>query len=184
MILLFLMNPDRYFFCVLSAAALHEAGHLFAARAAGTGIAEMRLGISGAVIIPEGSLSSYGSDAAVAFWGAGANILGMIAAALIYRVCPCPEMICFFFANLFLGAFNLVPAPGSDGALLLYSLVARSRGQERAERVREKAGRISLALTAAFSLWLLLELKNASVTLILLGRITDALSPRFGRRSS
>ncbi|MBQ9543624.1 MAG: hypothetical protein IJV00_00695 [Clostridia bacterium] len=113
-----------------------------------------------------GGRRSYRDDAAVFFWGAGANLLILPPVLFLYRAFPCRWLLFFFFADLFLALFNLLPAKGLDGGELLESLVCLRASPDTARRVLEKTTKISLALLFSSGILLLLKFRNASLMLI------------------
>ena len=157
-----------------AAALIHEAGHVAAARLRGRRIERLTLSLTGAVISTRGGRRSYRDDAAVAFWGAGANLCALPPTLLLYRAYPDRWLLCFFFANLALALFNLLPARPLDGGALLYALICRRSSPETADKILRKTQKISLALIFAAGLWLFAVFRNASLMLIFVSFLCSA----------
>ncbi len=169
-VLLLWMNGGGYLGLLLLAALIHEGGHLVCAGLLRRPVAVLRLGLMGARLLPCGALGDYSSEAAVAFWGAGANFLAAIPAFFAIRLGGREAAIFFFFSNLFLGLSNLLPAEGLDGGVILYALAAKHRDADTAHRLLRWTTLLSLAVAAVFSLWVLrLTGRNLSVLVLCLG---------------
>ena len=137
---------------VLTAAAIHEGGHLLFACAAGVRVRGMRLDLFGARVELSGLLS-YGQELTVA---AGGPLAGLLSAALGYPLGVLTGLWdsrwlpLFCGASLVLGLVNLLPVGTLDGGRMLYCTLARWGSERLAEGV--------LTLTATLSLlalWLI-----------------------------
>lgn len=116
------------------AAALHELGHLAAARWAGAEVRGLRLDLFGARM-ELGGLISYSREAAIALGGPAANLLTAAAALPLWRMRGGREdaLLLFWTASLILCAVNLLPVRTLDGGRVLYCAAARLLGVEAAE---------------------------------------------------
>ena len=128
--------------------AVHECGHLLAAKALGVDVPQLRLmPIGGAIQLenpyglppwkllcvaaagPAGSALALLTSAALAHWG----LLSPLPALALLRV------------NLTLMLFNLLPALPLDGGRMLYALLSPRVGPRRAVRVGILLGRVTAA---------------------------------------
>ena len=164
------MSAGSCLWLLLLAALIHEAGHLLCAGLLACPVACLHLGLMGARLELERSLESYPREAAVALSGAAANLLAAIPAFFAVRAGGGEGSLFFLFANLALGAINLLPAEGLDGGLLLYALAAQCADPFTAYRLLRLGTLGSLALTAAGSLWLFrISGRNLSVLVLCAG---------------
>lgn len=134
--------------CVLLAAALHELGHLLAALCCRRSVERMHFGWMGASITWAGHTGGYGQDVFLALAGALANSVACLLLVPVIRTTASLWLLFFFFCNLGLGAFNLLPIRGLDGGVILYSLACAGFGL--------RAGRLALGIGTAVGLGLLL----------------------------
>ena len=100
---------------VLSAAALHELGHLTALKLLGGRVTALRLSVFGAEMRVDGAGLSYGKE---------------LAAVLVLAWCGCPAAA---GAHLVLCAFNLLPVRPLDGGRALHLLTAWAAGPAAGE---------------------------------------------------
>lgn len=143
---------------VLSAAVLHELGHLAVLRLLGARVEALRVGVFGAELSVNGAALSYGREMAAVVAGPLVNLL----AGLLLARLGCPAAA---GAHLVLCAFNLLPARPLDGGRLLYLAVSWAAGPAAGETVCRWVGgcaALSLATVLAWvmvrsggSLWLL-----------------------------
>ncbi len=132
---------------VALAAALHEAGHLFAAWGLGVPVRGMRLELLGARMTLGGVLS-YGREAVIAAAGPAASLVG---AALLWPTVGAGgfgETLCV--ASLGLGVFNLLPVASMDGGRVLRCSMAALAGV----RAADAAVRVCTAVVLG-AVWLL-----------------------------
>ena len=141
-----LLLGDRSGLCrlFLGAAAIHEGGHLLYLLRAGLPLGEVRLTPLGLILrLGEGCRLSHGQDLLLNLTGCGANFLAAAFSAWL----PGGGMAALRFSavNAALGAANLLPVPGLDGAQALEDLLVLALGWER-------GGRICRGLMKALSL--------------------------------
>lgn len=151
---------------VLSAAAVHEAGHLAVLHLLGVPVTALRLSAFGAELhAPRGRLG-YGGELAAVLAGPAVNLVcGLVLAQLG------PAFWAGAGAHLILGSFNLLPLRPLDGGRAVYALVCWLAGPAAGERVTRLLGAltaagIALALAGLMwysggSLWLLPPLAGA-----------------------
>ena len=105
---------------ILSAALIHEGGHIAAAKILKIPIKCMRLDIFGAIIETDLLLCSYKKEAVLCLSGPLANIVSVI----IVSTFRLPFDIGFFkIASLFFAVINLLPAKGFDGGRAISCLL-------------------------------------------------------------
>ena len=109
---------------VLSAALLHELGHILALRLSGAGICWLRISVLGAIMETRGNLS-YGQELLCLLAGPGANLL----AAVLFGALDCDGLA---GANAVLCLFNLLPVFPLDGGTVLYLLLSWLAGPQAA----------------------------------------------------
>lgn len=144
------VNGWRLTALVLSAALIHELGHLAALRLAGGRVTALRLSVFGAELAADGAGLSYGKELAAVLAGPLANLL----AGLILARLGCPAAA---GAHLVLCAFNLLPVRPLDGGRALYLLAAWIAGPAAGEALcRWVGGCAALALATAL-IWLVVR---------------------------
>ena len=130
-------------------AALHECGHLIAARALGIGIREVRFDFSGVRICTEDGITSYGSELILAAAGPLVNLLAVSASVCFFYLRGVPSNMAvgalmellegefsffgavgFFAASSVLqGGINLLPINTLDGGRMLFCVTALFFGE-------------------------------------------------------
>lgn len=133
---------------VLSAAALHELGHLTALKLLGGRVTALRLSVFGAEMRVDGAGLSYGKELAAVLAGPLTNLL----AGLVLAWCGCPAAA---GAHLVLCAFNLLPVRPLDGGRALYLAAAWLAGPSTAERIACWAGGTTALALGGLVLWLI-----------------------------
>ena len=147
-VFLCLLITDRTGFCkiLLLAAALHEVGHLLAARALKVSVSALRLGFLGARMeIGDGTLS-YGAE-----WGiaAAGPLASFVCAGIAAPFRNASEFALRFCAvSLLLGLLNLLPIDTFDGGRMARCTVAKLFGQSASDAVCRV-----LSFCMLFSLW-------------------------------
>ena len=138
-----LVNGWELLAIVLSAAALHELGHLLVLRLCGAEIQRLRINLFGAALETSGSRLSYGAELAALLAGPAANLL----CAAILAALDGERWATVIGAQLILGGFNLLPLRPLDGGRALETLVSWVRGPIAGERAaRLVGGSAALAL--------------------------------------
>lgn len=131
----------------LSAAALHELGHLAVLRVCGARVRRLRLSVLGAVMEVSGSMS-YPRELAAVLAGPGVNLL---AAAALGRL----GLSTAAGAHAVLCAFNLLPIRPLDGGRALYLLLCWAVDPQLAEWVCRWSGYVMAAAVLWGAVWLM-----------------------------
>ena len=130
----------------LAAAAVHEVGHLLAARVMRVPLSLLRMDLLGARLDVSGRVLSYGEEWLLCAAGPLASLLCAAAAATLWRVSE--YAVTFSCASLILGALNLLPIRTFDGGRMLESALLSFFG----ERVACGVGR-GCTFLFLFFLW-------------------------------
>lgn len=134
-LVLLMTVADRSGLCGITviAAALHECGHLAAARAMKIPLGDFRLGLLGARLTVKGRILSYGEEWLLAAAGPLASLLCAAAGAPLFG--RFPAVMTFSGVSLLLGCLNLLPIRTFDGGRMLECGIAGLWGVRAAERV-------------------------------------------------
>lgn len=141
----------------LTAAALHEGGHLLAACLLHVRPSRMTIGAFGARIGLDDYLLSYRDEACIAAAGPAVNLLSAAAALLSLHLRGGGDERLLFFAaaSLALAAVNLLPMRTFDGGRVLGCLSALLMGERAAGQIlRWTTAACTIALwSGAVALW-------------------------------
>ena len=131
----------------ISAAFIHEFGHLTAAKVMKLRIRSMKLGIFGAAIEVDMLNCSYAKEAVLALCGPLANI---ISALLVYISVgtESKHILLFLSSSLFFAALNLMPAGSFDGGRIFSSVLNLFLPQRTVCRITE-----AVSFSVVFILW-------------------------------
>jgi stage IV sporulation protein FB len=135
------------------AAALHECGHLLAARRLHIPLRLLELDLMGARLYPARSIPSYRAEALLAAAGPLCSIL-LAVPLLTTRI---PFFVALRTAPLSFALFNLLPIEGFDGGRVLFSLFACRLGENAARRVLLASSYLSLLFLFSLASCLLLR---------------------------
>ena len=149
LILLSLILTRSYLsLAALVAAALHECGHILAAKLCRIPLVQMKLGIFGATLQTDRSLCSYGKEIILSAAGPLTNLLCFALCCIANAKSETAEL--FALASLVLAILNLLPISELDGGRIVYCTLASSFSVECAKRVVD-----ALSFAIIFSLWAL-----------------------------
>lgn len=166
-ILLFCMiatTPLDQFIACICAAALHEMGHIAAARVLGIHLSHMKLDILGARLSTTGTLYSYVKIALLCFAGPFVNFALF---AVCFPFLPSFSWLRHFcLANLSLGALNLIPIDGFDGGRIFHGLLCKMFSLHTAERISVLLSFLSLFFLWMLSVWLLLRTGTSLIVFV------------------
>ena len=126
----------------LLAAALHECGHLLAARLLHVMVAGLHLGLIGAQIEIRGRMLTYGEEWLICASGPLASLLFAALGAVFWNMGAWARY--FSCASLVLGILNLLPIQTFDGGRMLRATLSRFGGE-----------RVARTVCACFSLFFL-----------------------------
>ncbi len=135
------------FLATLFAAAVHECGHLLAARLLRIRLRLLELDIPGARIVPAAALPSYRAEGLLSAAGPFASLL----LALVLSPFSSHPALAARAATLSLALFNLLPITGFDGGRVLHALLSPLVGEQRAELVLAVSSYLALLLLFALS---------------------------------
>lgn len=103
---------------VAAAILIHGAGHALSAACAGVRFCRLRLSATGFRLLAPGGFPSYRAEAVTAI---GGPLFNIVSALIVAHICPSSEV--FVPLSLYLGALNLLPIRGFDGASILTCLL-------------------------------------------------------------
>ena len=146
MLLSLILTRSYLSLAALVAAALHECGHILAAKLCGIPLVDMRLGIFGATLKTDRSLCSYGKEIILAAAGPAANLVCFALCSLFPVRTDATELLSI--ASLCLAILNLLPVSELDGGRIVYCALASLFSVGVASRI---VGALSFAII--FSLW-------------------------------
>ena len=172
----FLANGWRNLFTVLSAAAVHEAGHWLLLRLLGARVLSLRLSALGAVLETDSGRLSYGGELAAVLAGPAANLLAALALTAPGR----DEFLAAAGANVVLCIFNLLPVRPLDGGRALFLLSSWLAGPAAGEAVSRWAGTLTAA-ALALGIGLVIQKTGGSLWLLpaLFASLRWGVSPWF-----
>ena len=145
-----LVNGWRLLAVILSAALLHETGHLLALYLLGGRAAGVRITVFGAELRTDAAHLSYPAELAVTLAGPAANLAcGLLLAQLGAWTAA--------GAHLSLCLFNLLPVRPLDGGRALYLLIAALAGPAAGERWARRAGALTALALGGLAVWLVVR---------------------------
>lgn len=155
MLLLAVLAFDKstVFAASVLAAALHECGHLLAARLLHIPLRLMELDLMGAKLYPASAIPSYRAEGLLAAAGPLCSIL----LAVPFLTTRIPFFVALRTATLSFALFNLLPIEGFDGGRVLFSLFAYRFGENSARRILFASSYLSLLFLFALASCLLLR---------------------------
>lgn len=163
-VLIFIMiafEPPGISLPSLSAAVIHECGHLAAAKMLGIKLRSLDIGPLGATIRTRSLLISYGREWLLCAAGPGANFLSCIAAYLIFRNTDSfrsnGTAFSFCAVSLLLGILNLLPIEGFDGGRMLFAVIGSTAGPRAAAIALSVCSVLSVVSLWMLSVYLLLR---------------------------
>ena len=143
---------------ILLAAAVHEAGHLLAARLLNIPLGELRLDLLGAQLTVDGRLLSYGEEWALC---AAGPVFSLLLAAMLsplwHLAAFWQEISC---ASLLLGLLNLLPIRNFDGGRMLSATLSLFFGEKLADRVLWGCSVVAVLFLWSLAVYFLLRAGN------------------------
>ena len=148
--LVLLFHRDELLPATLLAAAVHECGHLLAAKLLGIRLRLLELDLMGARLYPAAHLPSYRAEMLLAAAGPAASLLLLLIPPLS------PFWAAARTASLSLALFNLLPIRDFDGGRVLHALLAAGLGRN-ADSVLAVTSYLSLLFLFSIAACLLLR---------------------------
>lgn len=161
--IMLLTDKTGYMLPALFAIVLHEMGHLFMMWILECSPKRIKL-IPASVQITAPFQKRYRNDFLVAACGPFVNILLFLTLYFNYLVFKNEVTLYFALLNLVIGVFNLLPLKGLDGGTILFCILEKSKGPDKASVILKI---ITLVLAVAIIL--------AAVTLSVRGKINISI---------
>lgn len=155
-------TPFSQLSAYLCAAALHEFGHIAAAKALSIDLSQIKLDVLGARLSTTGRLHSYPSLVMLCLSGPLVNLICFVIAIPLGNISPWFTELCL--ASISLGVLNLIPIDGFDGGRILHGILCKILPLDTAERATRSLSFFCLLLLWMISVWLLLR-TGSSLTL-------------------
>lgn len=183
--LLFMLFCDKSGLAAISllAAALHEVGHLVAARAMRIPIGAMRFDLLGARIDVKGRILSYGEEWLLCASGPLSSLACSLVGSFFWS--HSRLAIAFSCASLLLGLLNLLPIQTFDGGRMLECALLSFTTPQKTGSILRGCTFLFLWLLWAFSAYLMIKIADGIslffFTLTLLARFFEVRVPQKGR---
>ena len=183
--LLFMLFCDKSGLAAMSllAAALHEVGHLVAARVMRIPIGAMRFDLLGARIDVKGRILSYGEEWLLCASGPLSSLACSLAGSFFWS--HSRLAIAFSCASLLLGLLNLLPIQTFDGGRMLECALLSFTTPQKTGSILRGCTFLFLWLLWAFSAYLMIKIADGIslffFTLTLLARFFEGRVPQKGR---
>lgn len=183
--LLFMLFCDKSGLAAMSllAAALHEVGHLVAARAMRIPIGAMRFDLLGARIDVKGRILSYGEEWLLCASGPLSSLACSLVGSFFWS--HSRLAIAFSCASLLLGLLNLLPIQTFDGGRMLECALLSFTTPQKTGSILRGCTFLFLWLLWAFSAYLMIKIADGIslffFTLTLLARFFEVRVPQKGR---
>ncbi len=183
--LLFMLFCDKSGLAAMSllAAALHEIGHLVAARLMKIPIAAMRFDLLGARIDVKGRILSYGEEWLLCVSGPLSSLAFSLIGSFFWS--HTKLAIAFSCASLLLGLLNLLPIQTFDGGRMLECALLSFTTPQKAGSILRGCTFLFLWLLWAFSAYLMLKIADGIslffFTLTLLARFFEHREQKKGK---
>ena len=155
-------TPLKQLCICFSAAAIHELGHIAAARLLSIDLTHMKIDVLGARLGTSGNLCSYPALVMLCLAGPLVNLACFALTLPFFGYASCLEE--FGLASLSLGLLNLIPIHGFDGGRIVHGILSSFLPVAVVERVCSILGFCSLLCMWMLSVWLILR-TGTSLTL-------------------
>lgn len=165
--LFFTSRPEETLLFLL-AVLIHEGGHFLAIHFFRVPIERFSLTALGAEIVAGDPYLSYRKEIFISLSGPMAGLFCCGGLIFLIRQNFAPLLIYFFFCNLFLSLFNLLPAKELDGGKALFSLICQLSSHETANTVLSVIHIITVAFLMILGFFYLKESRNPSLFCIAL----------------
>lgn len=161
-----LAAPPWFVALALSAALLHESGHVVCALLLHIHPQSITLGACGMEMRVDTTLTSFRRETALALAGPASNFICALCAALGYAAFQQEIWIVCAVTHIVTGVFNLLPVPGLDGGTALTCLLAPRIGREKTDKALLVTAVIFLFPLGAVGFSMFLR-AQANITLLL-----------------
>ncbi|MBR5528712.1 MAG: hypothetical protein IKV97_06870 [Clostridia bacterium] len=145
---LILAESSVYSLMVLFCAAVHELGHVCAAKFLRAEICELAFLPFGAELKITGKLT-YGSEILLHAAGPLFNLASGLSFLVVFLIFPCPYILFGSVCSFFLLAVNLVPASTLDGANIVRCLAFSHLEYQKALKASRLSELVSLVILTA-----------------------------------
>ena len=149
------LQPAKIAVPFLCAAAMHELGHLAAARLLGIRLRSLDIGPLGATIKIREGLISYKKEFLLCAAGPFVNLVGAAASAFIVDRCDAIEWFCAI--SLMLALLNLLPLSGFDGGRMLGAAIESVAGPRGAQAALSHVSFVTVVVLWILSVYLLMR---------------------------
>ncbi len=160
---LFLSSRTEEVLFFLLAVLIHEGGHFFAIRLFRAPVKNFSLSPLGAQIRLEDPYLPYRKELVISLAGPLAGLLCCGGLIFLIRYNFSPLILYFFFCNLFLSLFNLLPAAGLDGGRALYALLCQLSREDVAGNISSAVHAITVIFLVALGIFFWKEGGNPSL---------------------
>ena len=143
----------EYFVGLLFSVAIHESGHIIAAKIRRIKLSEMRLDIFGALLYTQNQLFSYIDEIILCIGGPVANFISVGACWFMGDM-----KSTFFFSSVALGMLNCLPVYGFDGGRILSSFLSMLLEEKIAVRICKAISFVVLMFIWWISVYFLLRI--------------------------
>ena len=144
----------------LTAAIIHECGHIAAAKICNIPLKELRLDIFGAALKISDEFRSYKKEILLSVSGPLTNLISVL---LLYPIFKNNDgfLNLFLSASLFLGILNLLPIYDFDGGRVLFCSIAYFSSPHLAAKILNITSILLIFSLWSFSIYLLIRLSSS-----------------------
>lgn len=167
MLMLSLILSASYYSAIpLLSAALHESGHIIAARSRGVSLDKFDIGIFGAKLSINNALCSYVDEIIICAAGPAVNLISADIALILREILNFKNvaMDIFILSSLSLAAVNLLPIKTFDGGRILCAAISNFSTPQKAEKTIDVLSFFLLFILWSISVYLILK-TSASLSL-------------------
>ena len=152
----FLFSHSYFALAAFLSVAIHESGHIIAAKILRINLTECKIDIYGAALSTASFDFSYGDEIFLCICGPATNFFTAVICIPIYHVVNCDFLLYFIFSSFSLASLNLLPVKGFDGGRIFNSLLCLITDAYKAERVTLVVSFIIILLLWIVSVYLML----------------------------
>lgn len=143
-----ILTATKYTFIAFLCAAIHEAGHIFAAKLLSVKLSEFNLSFLGARLRMSDRLYSYKQEIILCIMGPLFNFISVVLLLPSVTRLNNENMIFFIMSSLFLGFINLLPIKTFDGGRIFECILLLVLDDRWTERILNITSFVLI-----FSLW-------------------------------